>query len=281
MTPRTQSPEEESAPTIAREHSRITASNLYAPVTDSLTRASALPAHVEWKKRPDQKTLTSAPASRMLLGQDLFTAAPIRTGNRYPQQRNYHGYYWHSAARTQLWHESMLERSILMWLDFAEDIVAIATQPFTMLFADGTEHVPDFIALHADNRQVVYDVKPRDRINDRAAAQFQKTKAVCDEVGWGYEVHTELSDPLAANLAWIQMFRHPRFYPGLPAVQQLTDAVTEPAPLNAVAAMLPGLTLGNARAAIYHLVWERVLDVDLTQPLSNSALIRKTTHAND
>ena len=273
-------PEAKSAPSFAPQPD-VMASNLYVPDTSVLTPETALPARVQWKKRADQKTLTSALASRALLGMDLYTAAPIRTGNRYPQQRNYHGYYWHSAARMQLWHESLLERSILMWLDHSEDIVAIATQPFTILFADGTEHVPDFIALHANNKQVVYDVKPLCRINDHAAEQFRKTKAICDEVGWGYEVHTELSEPLASNLAWVQMFRHPRFYPGLASVQQLTDALTEPVSLDAIAALLPDLTLGNARAAVYHLVWERILDADLTQPLSNTSLIRKASHAND
>jgi hypothetical protein len=254
--------------------------NITRPSLDQFDLDLALPATAAWKARRDQKTPHVAPADKRLLDRDLFTAAQFRTGNRYPRQRNYHGYYWHTTSSTQLWHESLLERRTMMWLDFSHDIVAIAAQPFELQFADGTIHVPDFIALHADDRQVVYDVKPRRLHTDAFIAQTQKTQAACDAVGWSYEVHAELPKAVASNLDWLSLFRHPRFHPGHSVASRLADDLAEPVSINDAAALLGIRPLGNARAAVYHLIWEHILDADLTLPLSTAALIRKGPHAH-
>lgn len=60
------------------------------------------------------KRQRQAPLSPALLGEELYCAEPIRNGLEYPQRRKVHGLYWVGATQTHVWHESMLERSVLM-----------------------------------------------------------------------------------------------------------------------------------------------------------------------
>ena len=99
-------------------------------------------------------------ATPRLLGEELYLAKKIRTGNRYPKQRNYHGHNWFGNTQQQIWFESLFERHALLWLDHTRDIVAIASQPMTMTFGDGSEHTPDFIALLSDHSQMCTTSNP-------------------------------------------------------------------------------------------------------------------------
>ena len=212
-------------------------------------------------------------ATPRLLGEELYLAKKIRTGNRYPKQRNYHGHNWFGNTQQQIWFESLFERHALLWLDHTRDIVAIACQPMMMTFGDGTEHVPDFVALLSDHSQIVYDVKPS-RLVPKAQAQFDKTAALCRTVGWGFEVLSDLPRQLHINLDWIASFRHPRFAAEPDATQVLLDALHTPLPLDEVAALLPALF---GKPAIYHLVWMGQLHLNLNSLLSNSTLVSKGT----
>ena len=216
-------------------------------------------------------------ATPRLLGEELYLAKKIRTGNRYPKQRNYHGHNWFGNTQQQIWFESLFERHALLWLDHTRDIVAIASQPMTMTFGDGSEHTPDFIALLSDHRQVVYDVKPS-RLVPKAQAQFDKTAELCRTVGWGFEVLSDLPRQLHINLDWIASFRQPRFAAPPDATQLLLDALHTPMALGEAAALLPPL---SGKPAIYHLVWMGQLHLNLNSVISNSTLISKeTAHAH-
>jgi hypothetical protein len=174
-----------------------------------------------------------------------------------------------------VWHESLLERSSLLWLDFSSDIVAIAAQPMQMHFADGTSHYPDFLALHADQRQVVYNVKPLQFINAKAKAQFANAAALCELVGWSHQVIPAMNPTVAGNLDWLANFRQTRFAPTERAFAQLMDALTTPMPADAAAITMlyPGWT--GALAAIFHLAWSGDIEFDLTLPISSTSTIRK------
>jgi hypothetical protein len=210
-------------------------------------------------------------ATPRLLDKELYLAKKIRTGNRYPKQRNYHGHNWFGNTQQQIWFESLFERHALLWLDHTRDIVAIAGQPMTMTFGDGSEHTPDFVALLANHRQVVYDVKPS-RLVPKAQAQFDKTAELCRTVGWGFEVLSDLPRQLHINLDWIASFRHPRFAAPPGETRVLLDALRTPMALEEAAALLPPLT---GKPAIYHMVWMGQLHLDLNALLTNSTLISK------
>lgn len=238
-------------------------------------RKLALPASVRWTNA--RGTAMSASATPALLDRELYLASAIRVGNRYPRQRNYHGKYYFSQTGYHVWHESLLEAAVLTWLDMSKDIVAIASQPMEIVFADGLKHIPDYLAYHADHRQVVYDVKPPRYLTPKYQAQFAKTRALCEHVGWGYEVHTGFPEQVGVNLSWFSAFKHPGFFPGPDATERLLAALTAPLTLLNAARALKLERLANARSAIYHLVWVGVITVDLTQRIDDRTTVERNS----
>lgn len=212
-----------------------------------------------------------------ILDKELYRAARSRKGSNYRGRRNYNGFHWFAGTNDSVWYESLMERSALLLLDFANDIVSIATQPMLMRFPDGTRHFPDFIAKHADGRQVVYNVKPAAHINDKVRVQFANTAAMCAAVGWTHEV-ISLFDPVTTgNIEWVGNFRQDHFAPTAAQRIDFLSALHSPQPLR-VAAELIGNAAWDARiAAVYHLAWQGDITLDLTTPLSNNSLVRRAT----
>lgn len=243
----------------------------------SAAHSDALPAEVAWLDA-DGSSLTAL-ANTELLDRELYLAKPQRTPPRYAKQRNYQGLYYFSQLSQHVWHESLLEATTLRWLDLHVEVAAIACQPFTIVFADGSRHVPDYLALLGDHRQVVYDVKPSGYVTGDIAEQFAQTRAVCEAVGWDYEVRSELSKQEQINLAYVAAFKHPLYYPGDEAIRMLLASLTEPTPLTEAAGLLQMPTLAQARSAIFHLVCIRVLKLDLAAHLNGTTLIERNTNA--
>lgn len=212
-----------------------------------------------------------AAADPELGDRELYLARPVRVGNRYPRQRNYHGWYSFSQTRRHVWFESKLEQSRLASIDHCSDVVAIASQPMKIEFTDGTEHFPDFLALHGTTRQVLYDVKPRDRVTSKYLDQFARTKALCDQVGWGYSVLTELDPVERANLDWLRNFRHTGHHPGLHNVARLLPAL--PLTVLDAATLLSPNELPAGRSAVFHLAWGREVTIDTARVLSDESIV--------
>lgn len=154
------------------------------------------------------------------------------------------------------------------------DVVAIASQPFRIDFADGADHIPDILLYLADHRQVVVDVKPA-KFLPGAMTQFEKTHAVCKAVGWEYDIHWEAGRQVTINVDRISYFKNPGYHPGEERVQRLLAWLTEPRPLVQAAVALNPATVPEGRSAILHLVWAGVLTLDLSKPINDTALIGK------
>jgi len=221
-----------------------------------------------------------APLDARLLAEDIYTADPVRVGNAYPRQRNLHGWYWMASTGTHVWHESLLERNSLMRLDYSGDIVAIAAQPMMLTVGDGAIHFPDFLALDADGIQTVYDVKPLARINAKARAQFEWTRDVCAEVGWSYRVLTELSVQERVNLTWLAQFRQTPNHPGPDAEDEVLRALEPGWTVADAVAHMPAASTPRARSNVFHLLWSRALDCDLSQRLSDATPVHRGVRAH-
>ncbi|MGV8895052.1 MAG: TnsA-like heteromeric transposase endonuclease subunit [Rhodoglobus sp.] len=230
---------------------------------------------VEWMN-PKSK-VEGAPASAKLLEKELYLSAPIRQGNRYPGQRNYHGLYFFSQTTRHIWVESKLEASSLASLDMSHSIAAIASQPMRLQFTDGQIHFPDFLALHANQRQVLYDVKPKSRIDEKVLTQFARTKALCDLVGWGYDVLTELEPVPQANLEWLRNFKHAGFYPANDALEDLLSKLTTPMTVRNAAVVLGKGSIPQGRSALFHLLWNGDITTNLSIRLTDTSLVERTS----
>lgn len=217
-----------------------------------------------------------APATPDLLNRELFLADQIRTGNRYPRQRNYHGWYFFTGANRHVWVESNLEASRLASLDMGQEVTEIASQPMRIEFADGSVHYPDFLALRADHRQVLYDVKPIRRV-EAALDSFARTQAMCRRIGWGYEVLTELGPVQEANLAWLRQFKHHGFHPGLAAEARLIDSLDRPTNVREAAQLIGAGSLPSGRSAVFHLLWTGSLVTDLAILINDRSLVERNS----
>ncbi|MFP7834635.1 TnsA-like heteromeric transposase endonuclease subunit [Marisediminicola sp. LYQ134] len=223
----------------------------------------------------DGEAQTVIRANSALLERELYRAEPIRVGNRYPGQRNYHGTTHFSNTAQQIWHESLMERTFLLHLDFHEDVVAVAAQPMEMRFSDGTRHIPDYLALHSDHRQVLYNVKPKKHITEKYERQFDNATAICEQVGWTHEVVSDFDPNLEKNVAWLSNFRHHLNRPALPAWSQLMDCLDDEPTIAAAAETMTLAPTHSARAAIYHLTWTGELELDLHTPITDRTIVRK------
>ena len=243
------------------------------------TQQPAATALVGWTDAKD--AVHAQVPSRSLLDAEIYNASPARVGNRYPGQRNYHGLNWFSNTGSQLWHESLTERSALLWLDFVNDIVAIAAQPMKMTFADGSIHYPDFIALHSDMRQVVYNVKPAKFITAAVQTQFDNASRICEMAGWTHEVVPTFDPVYIRNIEWLANYRQPHSTPDDTVRHQLLDSLVAPLPVGELAQRLTLAPRNTARTAVYNLAWYGDIQLDLTTPLSDQSLVRKAPHVHN
>jgi hypothetical protein len=198
---------------------------------------------------------------------------PVRSFPRYRGQRNNPGLWWSATTREHVGFESWLERDRLTLLDFDQDVVAIASQPFRLLW-DGENgrrsHVPDFFVRRVDGSAVVVDVRPAARTRPADVAVFTATDRACGQAGWAYRLVHEPDPVLMANVRWLAGYRHPRCH--RPAIAAAAGAVyAEAAPLMDGAALL-GDPLASL-PAVFHLLWCGQLSINLAVPLSDTSLV--------
>ena len=158
-------------------------------------------------------------------------AEPIRRFYAWPHRRVYDGLYWSSTTRTHIEFESLLEREYLMSADFDTAAVDIAAQPMAILWPyrkrGPRHHVPDYFIRLSDGTGRVIDVRRPDKTEGNQ--QFEMTHALCDQIGWQYEVFTGLSAQREANLRFMAGFRADRYRPDdglIPVIQDCYSPAT-------------------------------------------------------
>jgi hypothetical protein len=212
------------------------------------------------------------PADSALFDAGIIAGRPVRKPGRWRGQMTYPGKHWFASSGLHISFESMLERSALMRIDFALDVVAIAAQPMRIHFADGGTTVPDFLAEYRNGEQTVFEVKPSHALTEERLARFAESKRVCATVGWGFEILTEASVIVMDNLELLAAYRHPLYMPTPEAQARILTAARNPLPLRE-GAIVSGLPIRRGYAAVYHLAWKRQLDLDLTTPITNRTAI--------
>ncbi|MFG2371248.1 TnsA-like heteromeric transposase endonuclease subunit [Streptomyces sp. NPDC048504] len=191
----------------------------------------------------------------------------VRPERRFPAfrgQGNWCGWYWSATCGGHVGYESWLERDHLMLLDFDPLVKGMASQPFRLSWAgsDGkrVRHTPDFFVRRTDGTGLVVDVRPDERIRPDDAEKFAVTAAACRSVGWDFARVGTPEAVLMANVRWLAGYRHPRVHrPDVAA--RLTKVFTDGGGLLAGA-----LNTGDQIAVLpvlFHLLWRRVLNVDL------------------
>lgn len=213
----------------------------------------------------------SATAGPELRNVDFTKTRPARKPKQWRQRRNYQGLYWFESVASHVWFESLFERNALMVWDHSQEVVAIASQPMKIEFGrrrEGvTSHFPDFFAHLRSGDHVLFDVRPADRVA-RNINQFRHTAAICDLVGWRYEMFSSINALFELNLRWIGGYRFARYAPDDSDCDRLRNICAAPIALGDAAQIFnfrrPFLSLPY----IYHLLWRGVLACDLASQLT-------------
>ncbi|MHC6593718.1 TnsA-like heteromeric transposase endonuclease subunit [Arthrobacter sp. C152] len=209
----------------------------------------------------------------------LEHALPVRSFFSWPGKRNYEGSWWSSTTGSHVSFESLLERDFLMLADYDQDVVGIASQPFAVLWPNGTDggrgHVPDFFVRLRDGGGRVVDVRHRDHL-EAGSRQFTLTRALCDEAGWDYEVFSGIPEPRSSNLRWLSGYRFQRYAPAGTVVPVILEAIGSGVSVSAAvrrASRMLVLEPSVVQAYLLHLAFVGILEVGLDEPLSMDAWI--------
>lgn len=169
--------------------------------------------------------------------------------------------------------ESMKEHRVLLALDFAGEVQQVLSQPFRLAYrAQGREreHIPDYLAVTRFGRWLI-DVRPGDLIEPEDRIAFAATCEVASAVSWRYTVVTGWLPQVFTTLDDLsQRRRECGDVLGLrPAV--LSAAASGPLSFGELVGATPLPSV--ARAQAIRLVWLRQLGMDLSEPLTDRAVI--------
>lgn len=204
---------------------------------------------------------------------------PIRRFPAYRGKRAHEANYWFTRTQRHVRCESRFEFIALMLLDFSAEVVAVASNPFWILWPHGAgpqRHAPDFFARLDRREALVVDVHPRALIDATVAERHQLTSGVCAQLGWQYHVFSHIDPVVERNLVLLNGFGHPRFAPPPAVHDRIVETVSPPEsamPTTVDAVVDHGsgsddCTAQRVLAGVYHLLWQRQLHTDLRTPLS-------------
>ncbi|HNP56216.1 TnsA-like heteromeric transposase endonuclease subunit [Gordonia sp. UBA7599] len=213
-------------------------------------------------------------ASPLLLEEAISAARPYRQGVQYQNRLNRHSRHFMATQKAHVWCESALEADALLTLEFEGRIARIAAQPMLIEFSDGRKHIPDFFAELKNGDQIVYDVKPADRMAGGVNEQFELTAVVCSQIGWRHAVLNETPVAKLRNLQLLRAARHRQYHPPPHDLERLRDAFVDGRCFQDGATMVNLRHPYLAAAHVRHLIWHHHLSADLDVPLSTETFLR-------
>jgi hypothetical protein len=202
------------------------------------------------------------------------TGRPVRDFPAYPDQKNTPGLYWSATDRRLLAYESYLEATWMTLLDFDPAATAIAAQPFEIRAQGsgaGWKHTPDLFVRRRDGRGRVVDVKNPDELDKPAVVlQAERTRALCEEIGFGYDLVGAPDPVLWRNVRWLAGYRRPMTLPdGL--IDRILTLAAAPVGFGDLTEAFDVPEL--ARTAALRACWFGRLTFDLSVPLRDITLI--------
>ncbi len=168
--------------------------------------------------------------------------------------------------------ESHAEQRLLLALDFL-GVREVVSQPHRMRFesaAGPREHVPDFLAVTGEGTWLL-DVRPAGRIEAADRVKFAASAEAALACGWRYGVVGGWRPHVMTTLDTLSAQRRPLSDP-LGLAGALPSAVAG-GPVRFAGLVAAACYPAVARAFAIHLIWHRVLAIDLAVPFGDSALV--------
>lgn len=238
-------------------------------------RPTALAPDILWLDetgRPCRVEATSTLAAEA----PIERATPCRRGPKWKDMPSRHGRYPFKQTGDYLWVESLYEETALTELDYAYSITKVSTQAFCIVFSDGRRHYPDVFTVHSNGSRHVWDIRPPDKIDQKAAAVFADSAAVCSLVGWAHHVyqrdiyHDAADQQRAINLRSLTCYGAVDNAPSSPHRSVIRNALAHRTQLGIARSKLEPEVPPHE---IYHLMWTRAIEFDLTKPISDSTTL--------
>lgn len=227
---------------------------------------NALAATIEFSRHGLTQHATPVDAARVV----FEDADPVREFPSWPGKRHFEGKLWMSSTGQHVAFESFWERSFLISLDRAGDVVAVASQPMWIRWrSPKRSHVPDYFARRSDGTALLADVRPAELIEPEDEIKFELTRRLAAALGWSYLVFDQLPGATQSNLRFLLRYRDPAW---LDSVDLPTLALTGRMSLGSFAAVLSG-TARSGIGAAYALIWSGVVHADLRRPLSLTTIV--------
>lgn len=201
----------------------------------------------------------------------LERTSPVRTFPTYQGKQNYSGAFYSTPVGGHVVFESLFERAVLMSLEVDDQVASVAAQPLHLRWpGDGRLwHVPDFFVRLTSGQGRLVDARPREQITERAARLFEATRQVCDQAQLEYEVVSDLSWAMQANLSFLSNFRDRDFTPPASAssLRGWRGTVGE------LAVLLCPLDPVAGFGSVYWMLWCGRARTDLETMLSSSTVV--------
>ena len=186
------------------------------------------------------------------------------------RQHNTPGLFFFSSTGQLVYHESHLERQVLLVEDFEQSATCVIAQPFEIQ-SEERRHVPDLLVVSEQNPKVI-DVR---HSKFAETSKFQVAReamyVALAQLGWKYEVRTEPEKQFFTNLDWLSGYR--RIPPDFEFFAPLIIGSLE-AGAKSFADLFR--CIGNelfSQPVVFHLLWLRILEIDLYAPLTSETKI--------
>ena len=178
--------------------------------------------------------------------------------------------------------EGLLEAHAFYWLEAAIDVMEYREQPFTIRFPDGARlrrYTPDIeVTLHSGQRFVV-EIKPQSSLQRAdVSAKIAIVREYFIQRNTTYQVWTDSvirREPWLSNLRWL----YSKVRNHLPSIVQKQVALSLLGPHLPIRLGQAEIILKHAGLEPYSLIYDGLLTIDYTKPVSLESELKK--HINE
>ena len=129
--------------------------------------------------------------------------------------------------------------------------------------------------LTTDQGPVIVDVKPSAQVSDpRIRFTLDWTRKLVERRGWRYEVWSEPPATELRNVRFLAGFRNPACF-DTTLLEELRQNSFSGCTLGEALSVDRGRPPALVRSAVFHLLWNHYLTIDVTKPLTRSSILTK------